>query len=159
MIAMPRESTTVSFTIGNIPWITASSWVGYSRVCVTGCFRTNRDGSGEIDRAEFEVRSVQECCSQNNGNPAFCDCVSLCCTCLITFVQMAFYAVDPVSGNSLGFQPSLLLHPRDAYEVRGRTSVDVTPGARGRPGLRCGLVVLVSIGRYVGTACQLHSKT
>jgi Ca2+-binding EF-hand superfamily protein len=31
---------------------------------------------------------------------------------------MAFYAVDPVSGNSLGFQPSLLLHPRDAFDVR-----------------------------------------
>jgi hypothetical protein len=46
-----------------------------------------RDGSGEIDRAEFE---------------------------------MAFYCVDPVSGNSLGFQPSLLLHPRDAYEVNAQ---------------------------------------
>lgn len=35
----------------------------------------------------------------------------------VRFMQMAFYAADPVTGNSLGFQPSSLLHPRDAFEV------------------------------------------
>ncbi len=61
--------------------------------------QVDRDGSGEVDRAEFE---------------------------------MAFYAVDPVSGNSLGFQPSLMLHPRDAYEVRVRVYAYVCACVSGR---------------------------
>ena len=55
-------------------------------IAMTSPVWSDRDGSGEIDRAEFE---------------------------------MAFYAVDPVSGNTIGFQPNKFLHPRDAFEVGG----------------------------------------
>jgi Ca2+-binding EF-hand superfamily protein len=35
----------------------------------------------------------------------------------LTEFKMAMFAVDPVSGNPLGFSPSTLLGPRDAFEL------------------------------------------
>lgn len=32
--------------------------------------------------------------------------------------KVAMYAIDPVTGNSLGFEPNQLLSPKDAFEVR-----------------------------------------
>jgi hypothetical protein len=40
--------------------------------------------------------------------------------------QLALFAVDPVTGNSLGFEPNRLLTPKDAFEV-----------SRSRRGLPC----------------------
>lgn len=35
----------------------------------------------------------------------------------LTEFKMAMFAVDPVSGNTLGFSPSTLLGPRDVFEL------------------------------------------
>lgn len=35
----------------------------------------------------------------------------------LTEFKMAMFAVDPVSGNTLGFSPSTLLNPRDAFDL------------------------------------------
>lgn len=71
-------------------------------------FACHRDGSGLIDRAEFEVRDCSLVAVVLSPSHS---------TLVWSSAQMAFYAADPVTGNSLGFQPSALLHPRDAFEV------------------------------------------
>jgi Ca2+-binding EF-hand superfamily protein len=35
----------------------------------------------------------------------------------LTEFKMAMFTVDPVSGNALGFSPSSLLNPRDAFDL------------------------------------------
>ncbi|KAE9006243.1 hypothetical protein PF005_g12771 [Phytophthora fragariae] len=78
------------------------------------------DGSGNISASEFlamlpdlgisisaakAMRIFRRCDTDGGGEID------------LTEFKMAMFAVDPVSGNSLGFSPSTLLGPRDAFEL------------------------------------------
>ncbi|KAG6967192.1 hypothetical protein JG687_00004406 [Phytophthora cactorum] len=78
------------------------------------------DGSGNISASEFlamlpdlgisisaakAMRIFRKCDTDGGGEID------------LTEFKMAMFAVDPVSGNPLGFSPSTLLGPRDAFEL------------------------------------------
>ncbi|KAG2523476.1 hypothetical protein BBI17_003700 [Phytophthora kernoviae] len=78
------------------------------------------DGSGNISASEFlamlpdlgfsmsaakALRIFRKCDTDGGGEIDLAE------------FKMAMFAVDPVSGNTLGFSPSTLLGPRDAFEL------------------------------------------
>ncbi|KAG7398420.1 hypothetical protein PHYBOEH_011122 [Phytophthora boehmeriae] len=78
------------------------------------------DGSGNISASEFlamlpdlglsmsaakAMRIFRKCDTDGGGEIDLAE------------FKMAMFAVDPVSGNTLGFSPSTLLGPRDAFEL------------------------------------------
>jgi hypothetical protein len=71
------------------------------------------DGSGFIDLDEFKASELSVPLPHSPITADDCCALSL-------HWQVAMFTVDPVSGNTLGFEPNKLLSPKDAFEVRWR---------------------------------------
>ena len=75
-------------------------------VCASHSFkRVDEDGSGEVEFEEFEQVRF--------STPDLGECVPS----HLTFhaPSQALYVLDPINGNTLGFRPSKVLTPHDAF--------------------------------------------